>query len=374
MRLAIFSPNPLKKTETFIRSQIEGLEAESTLVCDGYLPTKVEGIGSIGGSNLLLKLVNRVIFDYFPKKMTFAERALLKFLKKEKFDGAVVHYGPTAARSLRVLQAAKLPFVVHFHGMDAFHVETIAKYGHYRAVFAEAKAVIAVSQPMLEQLKTLNCPPEKLFWNPCAPSDAFFSVNCCFCSPTFLFVGRFVPKKAPDLLLEAFKIVQKSAPETRLIMAGDGPLREKSIQKAAELGISNAVSFPGNADRTQIMRWMSDATAYVQHSIHAPGGDSEGTPVVILEAAAAGLPVVSTLHAGIPATVLDGETGFLVAEKDVEKMAEKMLFLAKNPEIAEKMGKKGRIHVQNGFSMQLHLARLTAIIESGFQKNKKKPT
>src|SRR5205823_4306575 len=83
---------------------------------------------------------------------------------------------------------------------------------------------------------------------------------------------------------------------------------------------------------------MRQARAFVQHSVEASTGDCEGLPVGILEAGASGLPVIATRHAGIPEAVVDGETGVLVAEKDVRGMAHAMAHLLKSPELAGRLG------------------------------------
>ena len=89
----------------------------------------------------------------------------------------------------------------------------------------------------------------------------------------------------------------------------------------------------------------------------------DGTPVAVLEASATGLPVVATRHAGIPDVVLDGETGLLVDEGDVEGMAAQMIRLADDPELAARLGRAGRQRVCAEFSMEKSIAGLWSIIE-----------
>jgi glycosyltransferase involved in cell wall biosynthesis len=108
---------------------------------------------------------------------------------------------------------------------------------------------------------------------------------------------------------------------------------------------------------------MRRARAFLQHSIRASDGDSEGTPVAILEAQASGLPVIATRHAGIPDVVLDGRTGFLVAEGDVNGMAEKIARLGEDAGLAAELGVEGRSHVLERFTMERSVASLWRIIE-----------
>jgi len=186
-----------------------------------------------------------------------------------------------------------------------------------------------------------------------APADA---------PPTFVAVGRFVDKKAPFFTLLAFSKVLDSIPQARLIMIGEGPLWEAAQQLARALSISSAVDFRGVCPHAEVAASMQQARAFVQHSIRAENGDSEGTPVVVLEAGASGLPVVSTRHAGIKDVVVHGETGFLVDEADVEGMAGYMIRLAKDPQLAGGLGSAARKRIEVEFSMEKRIADLWTII------------
>ena len=109
---------------------------------------------------------------------------------------------------------------------------------------------------------------------------------------------------------------------------------------------------------------LSENNTLTQHSVMSATGDCEGTPVSILEAGATGLPVVSTRHAGIPDVVIEGETGLLVDEHDDTSMAQHMIRLAQEPELAGRMGKAAREHIQKNFSKELRIGNLWSIINS----------
>jgi glycosyltransferase involved in cell wall biosynthesis len=96
--------------------------------------------------------------------------------------------------------------------------------------------------------------------------------------------------------------------------------------------------------------------------LRAADGDSEGTPVAVLEASACGLPVVSTRHGGIIDAVIDGTSGFLVEEGDVEAMAEHMLRLVRDPGLAATLGAAGRRHIVDNYSAEKSLSRLRAVL------------
>jgi glycosyltransferase involved in cell wall biosynthesis len=256
-------------------------------------------------------------------------------------------------------------------------------YGRlYREMFQAAAALIAVSQQMRQQLINLGAQPEKVHWIPYGVDiDDFCGARPEAAGPGFLAVGRFVEKKAPHLTLLAFHQAHLACPEARLTMIGDGPLLPLCRQLARALDIAGAVTFPGalvpcssqrkealtsvpsgSCDVASVAAAMQQARAFVQHSVVAEDGDSEGTPVAVLEAQASGLPVVATRHAGIPDVVVEGQTGFLVAEQDVAGMAERMLRLARDPALAGDLGRGGRKRILDNFQLPSQINKLAAVI------------
>lgn len=194
------------------------------------------------------------------------------------------------------------------------------------------------------------------------PLDAYFDVQPNYASNTLLAVGRHTAKKAPYLTLDAFRIAHALRPELRLCMIGDGELLEVSERLASAWGLADKVEFRGFGDRDTIVQKMESSFVFLQHSIRARSGDSDRTPVAILEAAAAGLPIISTRHAGIPEAVVDGITGFIVEPGDTRAMAEQIVLLASDHQMAKRLGVAARNHVLSNFSMEQHITRLADLL------------
>jgi colanic acid/amylovoran biosynthesis glycosyltransferase len=173
-----------------------------------------------------------------------------------------------------------------------------------------------------------------------------------------------VEKKGPQQTLMAFARVLKQFPDARLRMIGDGELLGPCRDLAASLAIDHAVVFLGSQPHEVVRQEMQQARAFVQHSIIAADGDSEGTPVSILEAGAAGLPVVSTRHAGIPDVVVEGKTGLLVEEGRIDEMAQHMLALARNPGFADELGRSAAAHIRRTYTMSQSIRRLARVLEA----------
>ena len=151
------------------------------------------------------------------------------------------------------------------------------------------------------------------------------------------FVGRLVPVKNVDLLIRAFAAMAHGAPSSVLLIAGDGPLQPELVTLAGELG---------QADRVKFVGWQGDLPAlYRTIDILALTSRNEGTPVAVIEAMAAGKPVVATRVGGVADVVADGTTGLLVAPNDVEALASALGRLAQSRQDRERFGTAGRRRV-----------------------------
>ena len=374
-RLGIITPERNVFSESFIGSHIDGLFDDSLVVWGSPRPLfHGDGEGLLSGlwaaAAKILEVgrgmttaraqgaVGRRLLD------PVYSRVLASFLQREDVEVVLAEYGPTAVAIMEACSIARTPLVVHFHGFDAYQEETLTDLREpYERLFRTAYRVVVVSNHMLAHLVSLGSPTKKTVCNPCGVDvDRFQGASPEASQPLLLALGRFVEKKGPALTLRAFARVHHDEPQSRLVMLGDGPLRDECIDLARELGVDQKVTFPGSIGHDEVVAWMRRARSFVQHSLRAANGDSEGTPVAVLEASSCGLPVVSTRHAGIVDAVQDGVSGFLVDEGDVEGMAKHMLRLVREPELAARMGAAGRRHIEANYSSQKSLGRLRSIL------------
>jgi glycosyltransferase involved in cell wall biosynthesis len=216
---------------------------------------------------------------------------------------------------------------------------------------------------MTETLVGLGADPAKVVYNPYGPRDRFFDIRPRY-QKTVLALGRFTDIKANYLTLMAFKRAAESSPDATMIMAGEGELLEATKTLAQVWGIADRVSFPGAVLHADIAGLYEKACCFAQHSVIPSYGDAEGTPVTILEAGAAGLPVVATRHAGIADVVEHERTGFLVDERDVASMAAYMARCLEDPGLCRSMGDEARRHVRANFSMNTHIGRLQQAVDN----------
>jgi glycosyltransferase involved in cell wall biosynthesis len=291
-------------------------------------------------------------------------RSLTQFFRKSAVHAVLAEYGPMGATLTDACKAANIPLVVHFHGFDAYHFDTLNSYRErYHKMFTDAAAIVAVSNDMRQQLISLGADPKKIYYNPYGVNaDQFSGAAPDKASETFVFVGRFTDKKAPHYTIKAFQKVLRECPAAKLIMVGNGELWNQCKKLVNDLQIHHAVELKGILSHGEVSTVLQQARAFVQHSMRTANGDSEGTPNTILEAAATGLPIVSTRHAGIRDAVVHNSTGFLCNEGDTEAMADYMIKLARDPQLAGKMGKASREFIVANFSMNDRIRTLEKII------------
>jgi colanic acid/amylovoran biosynthesis glycosyltransferase len=365
IRLALISPSSEVKAETFIQAHKEMLPFKIFYYYNGFIPTKIENEGSLAKDGLNNFFRRKILKEISPaNQLSDKEAILTESFKKNKINVVLAEYGPTGEQVSKICRKLGLPLLVHFHGYDAYVKYTVELNNRYKELFDYARTVFSVSKAMTEKLTNLGCAKSKIVLNIYGPANDFFSVAPTYGQPKFAGVGRFVDKKAPYYTILAFNEVLKRFPSARLIIAGDGHLWETCNNLVRHLGISNNVELPGIVDRSFFMNELKNATAFVQHSVTAMNGDMEGTPVAILEACAAGVPVIATRHGGIPDVIQHGINGLLADEHDVADMARQMLFLLENRTEAERLGVAARREVCENYTMEKHITRIAQKIEA----------
>jgi colanic acid/amylovoran biosynthesis glycosyltransferase len=286
-------------------------------------------------------------------------------LRRHRPSVVLAEYGPTAVRVMNVCRKLKIPLIAHFHGYDAFRESVLEKYGErYKTLFRIARCLVCVSLEMREQLILLGAPAEKVVTVPSGIDCDFFEGGQPHkAAPVFVTVSRFVEKKGNRYTLEAFARFLRNYPDARLHMIGDGPLLGACRRQAENLGISHAALFLGAQNSQFIREKLRKARGFIQHSVVAHDGDREGTPVAILEAGATGIPVISTLHGGIPDVIENGVTGLLGKERDIEELRRHLELLYKTPSLAENLGSALQKKVRDHYSMDRSIQGLWQVME-----------
>ena len=148
-----------------------------------------------------------------------------------------------------------------------------------------------------------------------------------------LTVTRLVEKKGLEYSIKAIDKVMRKYSNIEYRIIGDGPLKEKLRILIKQHKLKNRIQLLGWMTQDEVHKYFAESHIFIHPSITAKNGDQEGTPTVLIEAPARGLPIVSTTHSGITELVQNGKSGFLVPERDVGELAEKFEYLIFHPEV-----------------------------------------
>jgi colanic acid/amylovoran biosynthesis glycosyltransferase len=276
-----------------------------------------------------------------------------------------IYFGHIALHLLPLIKVWPHPVVVSFHGADAgVGVDQQSHLAAMREVFQAATVVQARSESLLKDLEALGCPPDKLHlqrtgipleeW-PFVPREQAVDGSW-----VLLQSCRLIEKKGVDLTLRAFAEVSREFPNAKLVIAGDGPLRQGLEKLAVELGVAGRVRFTGFLNQDQLRHEVQAAHLFLHPSRTSEDGNREGIPNSMLEAMASGAAVIATRHGGIPEAVVDGASGLLVAENDAPALAAATLRVLKDAELRRRFSEGGRQSVEVRFDRQKNLRGLEA--------------
>lgn len=168
---------------------------------------------------------------------------------------------------------------------------------------------------------------------------------------TVFALGSLLPVKGFIHLIEAMPSVLEAVPNCRFFIGGQGPERERLVQRAVSLGVQDRLTLLGRVNTTDVPRLMRSATVFVLPSIpHA--GDSETLGMVLVEALASGTPCVASRTGGITDVVKDGVNGFLVPPGEPLDLAKSIRHLLASPGLRQQMARAGRAIVEEKFSLE----------------------
>jgi teichuronic acid biosynthesis glycosyltransferase TuaC len=299
---------------------------------------------------------------------------LKEWVAREVAEGVdVVHAHrlfPTAFAVSRYALPPSTPIVVSAVGSDVhtypYRSESIHRLTE--ETIRRASAVIAVSQALADQVERLGRPRGRVQVAYRGVDTLQFSAGGGTRGPRenlglpsigfgICTVGRLVREKGVLELLDAFRGLVEDLPDAWLALVGDGPLQGEVIAYLERWGLEGQVFLPGARPHPEVAEWIGAADVFVLAS------HNEGLPNVVLEAMACGRPVVATRVGGVPEAVADGLTGYLVDTGAIEEIRTHCLRLARDRELREGMGTKGRERVQRVFTWDASTSRLVGIYE-----------
>lgn len=329
-RVAIYRTQILPLSETFVRDQALALRRwQPVLVGEREVKAlPLAGLAAATGFRGSATLGQRAAgmarraLGFAPPRMMAVMRAVAPRLIH-------AHFGFDGVEAWPIARRLGVPLLVTLHGSDiTIRMDWFAqgragrRWRGYPARLArlareERVTFVAISENIRAAALAAGLPANRIVVRPIGIDRAHFapgSTPVAQRRPLILFLGRLVEKKGCIFLLEAFAQIRAQLPDAELVVAGDGPERARLTARAAEIG---GVRFLGAYTRAQANELLAEARVFCLPSITAESGDAEGLPLVVLEAQASGVPVVTSARGGATEGIREGVTGYAFPEGDV---------------------------------------------------------
>jgi len=303
------------------------------------------------------------ICDYLLLMTADDSKRLKGLIGEIRPDVAHIHYGVEAVLFAPVLKSLGIPALVSFYGHDCTAFPSrgfgLGAYLLRRNVFNNpaVKVVTAMSPDMEKDLLDLGCPwwkirvhyhgiDTKKFNRPREYRDRG--------EVTFVMISMLDPKKGHDVLIRAFsEAISATSVPIRLKIYGKGEL-ESQIRSMIAASGTDRIEFLGPLPfgTEEHISVLLSADAFVHPSRRSATGEKEGIPGAIVEAMSAGLPLITTLHAGIPYVVKDGETGLLIRENNINELKAAIISLAESADLRKKLGEEARAYATGNLDVR----------------------
>ena len=286
-----------------------------------------------------------------------------KHLRRERPSLLHAHFGVDAITAWPIAKALDLPMLVTLHGYDININRDWWEAGHggpalrkypsrlLKLAYHPRVHFIAVSDAIQRRAISYGIPPEKILVKYIGIDRSRFAPGGRSIVERIrrvLFVGRLVEKKGCEYLIRAFAKVQAFVPDAQLVIVGDGPLRQTLENLAGKLGIQ--ADFRGVLSNDEIVKELRSARVFCLPSVTAENGDAEGLPIVLLEAQASGVPVVSSARGGTEG-ISNGVTGNVFPERDVDKLRIHLVDVLTDDKVALSMAEAGPPFVTKKFDI-----------------------
>ncbi len=282
---------------------------------------------------------------------------ILRLVWKHHYERIVVsHCLPVGYAAWIVKMMTGAPYAVITHGTDILTARRVRRKRFFmRFILRHASYVVANSAFTATLLKEENVLNPTIVY-PCIDRTANVGERVSSSVPYILSIGRLVPRKGFDTAIRALVSIRKTIPDVRYVIIGEGPDRARLEALADQMGVSQCITFAGHISDSEKNSWLLKSDVYL-HPSREETGDVEGFGISIIEASAAGLPVMVGASGGAIETVEDGSTGILINPLKSDECAKVVVDMLSHPDKARSMGEAGRRFVALKFNC-VHTSRI----------------
>ncbi|RSC60270.1 colanic acid biosynthesis glycosyltransferase WcaL [Citrobacter amalonaticus] len=286
-------------------------------------------------------------------------------------DVFIAHFGPAGvtAAKLRELGVIQGKIATIFHGIDISSREVLNHYtAEYQQLFRRGDLMLPISDLWAGRLKSMGCPPEKIAVSRMGVDMTRFTHRPVKAPGTpleIISVARLTEKKGLHVAIEACRQLKEQGVAFRYRILGMGPWERRLRTLIEQYQLDDVIEMPGFKPSHEVKTMLDNADVFLLPSITGTDGDMEGIPVALMEAMAVGIPVVSTVHSGIPELVDAGESGWLVPENDAHALAQQLaLFSQLDHQTLEPIIQRAREKVEHDFNQQVINRQLASLLQT----------
>lgn len=286
-------------------------------------------------------------------------------------DVFIAHFGPAGvtAAKLRELGVIRGKIATIFHGIDISSREVLNHYTpEYQQLFRRGDLMLPISDLWAGRLQKMGCPREKIAVSRMGVDMTRFSPRPVKAPATpleIISVARLTEKKGLHVAIEACRQLKEQGVVFRYRILGIGPWERRLRTLIEQYQLEDVVEMPGFKPSHEVKAMLDDADVFLLPSVTGADGDMEGIPVALMEAMAVGIPVVSTLHSGIPELVEADKSGWLVPENDARALAQRLAAFSQldTDELAPVI-KRAREKVEHDFNQQVINRELASLLQA----------
>jgi len=289
---------------------------------------------------------------------------------KPEIIHAESHLFLTTVQAVKKAKKLGIPSVVTLHGVMAKRstVVNLVQYAYLRTlglwIFKNVDRVICLTRSDAQEIVRFGCPSDKIRVIPNAIDANRFRPRKGCQENLVVWVGRFVPEKGLNYLIEAAKIVVKKFKNVEFILVGYGPLKTNIMKLAYSSGLlNNAVRFAGPFNRDRVADVLGTASVFVLPSL------KEGLPLSLLEAMACGVPVVGSDIPGINDVITHGKNGLLVSARNPEALADTVLTLLNDEDFRRRLGRNARRLIMEKYSWDMVINKMEKVYNEAIKES-----
>lgn len=344
-----------------------------------YLLRLLKGIGLLlinfqKAPLFLLRSLN--VFKYKKKAVSlrFFYRIIPLLCKSTQYDVIHCHFGDVGLEAvfIREIGAIQGGLVTSFHGYDINVIPCERGKNVYIPLFQKGDLFTVNSSFTASKAIALGCSSDKIVKLPVGVNISEYAFKQRTIDVDLpikiITVARLVEKKGIEYSIKAVAKAIQNHPNILYRIVGDGPLQKSLNLLISDLGLSHKIQLLGWKTQDQVRELYDDSHIFILSSVTSSNGDQEGQGLVLQEAQAMGLPVLSTLHNGFPDSVLDGKSAFLVPERNVDALTQKLNYLIEHPETWAEMGQMGRNFVEEHYDINKLNEQLVEIYQQLLNK------